>query len=206
MDGQEQTPTTDQKQTETAPAVDEKTFTQEEVDTLLSERLGRQEHKLRQTMRGEIEAEIRQKIEAEENEAKKLKRMNDEQRREYEYKKKDEELAELRAKVNRNEMERTATDILAQKGITANSDILAFVVADTAEKTTANIDKFVDLVEVQARTNRKQDFTSPTPKNGGSGEGQVDQKTFAKMSYTERLHLKDSQPEVYTDLIKKIMK
>lgn len=206
MDGQEQTPTTDQKQTEQAPAVDEKTFTQEEVDTLLSERLGRQEHKLRQTMRGEIEAEIRQKIEAEENEAKKLKRMNDEQRREYEYKKKDEELAELRAKVNRNEMERTATDILAQKGITANSDILAFVVADTAEKTTANIDKFVDLVEVQARSNRKQDFTSPTPKNGGSGEGQVDQKTFAKMSYTERLHLKDSQPEVYTDLIKKIMK
>lgn len=206
MDGQEQTPTTDQKQTETAPAVDEKTFTQEEVDTLLSERLGRQEHKLRQTMRGEIEAEIRQKIEAEENEAKKLKRMNDEQRREYEYKKKDEELAELRAKVNRNEMERTATDILAQKGITANSDILAFVVADTAEKTTANIDKFVDLVEVQARSNRKQDFTSPTPKNGGSGEGQVDQKTFAKMSYTERLHLKDSQPEVYADLIKKIMK
>ena len=168
MDGQEQTPTTDQKQTETAPAVDEKTFTQEEVDTLLSERLGRQEHKLRQTMRGEIEAEIRQKIEAEENEAKKLKRMNDEQRREYEYKKKDEELAKLRAKVNRNEMERTATDILAQKGITANSDILAFVVADTAEKTTANIDKFVDLVEVQARSNRKQDFTSPTPKNGES--------------------------------------
>lgn len=206
MDGQEQTPTTDQKQTEQAPAVDEKTFTQEEVDTLLSERLGRQEHKLRQTMRGEIEAEIRQKIEAEENEAKKLKRMNDEQRREYEYKKKDEELAELRAKVNRNEMERTATDILAQKGITANSDILAFVVADTAEKTTANIDKFVDLVEVQARTNRKQDFTSPTPKNGGSGEGKVDQKTFAKMTYTERLNLKDSQPEVYADLIKKIMK
>lgn len=183
-----------------------KTFTQEEVDSIVNNRLSRQESKLRQEMRGELESEIRKEIQQEQDEANKLKRMNEEQRRKYEYEKKDKELAELRAKVVRNEMERTATDILSEKGISANSDVLSFVVADTAEQTKANIEKFVKLVDEKSRENRKNDFANSTPKNGGSGENALDKDSFSKMSYSERLHLKDTQPEVYENLIKQMIK
>ena len=44
-----------------------KTFTQEEVDSIVNNRLSRQESKLRQEMRGELESEIRKEIQQEQN-------------------------------------------------------------------------------------------------------------------------------------------
>ena len=43
-------------------------------------------------------------------------------------------------------------------------------------------------------------------KSGGSGENALDKDSFSKMSYSERLHLKDTQPEVYENLIKQMIK
>lgn len=92
----------------------EKTFTQDEVNQIVEERLGREKGNIRKDLRPIIEKEIRDEIKDEEDEAKKLKRMDDDQRHEYESKKKDDRIAELEAQLNHNEMERIATDILSK--------------------------------------------------------------------------------------------
>ena len=71
---------------------------------------------MKSSLRAEVEEDIRNKIKNEESEANKLKKMNEDQRRKYDMDKKDQEIAELKAKLNRSDMEHVATDLLSKKG------------------------------------------------------------------------------------------
>ena len=184
----------------------EKTFTQDEVNQIVEERLGREKGNIRKDLRPIIEKEIRDEIKDEEDEAKKLKRMDDDQRHEYESKKKDDRIAELEAQLNHNEMERIATDILSKKGVAADSETLSFVVADDAETTKANIDKFVALVSRKAQDNRREQFNDTVHKDGVNGEKAVDITAFNKMGYKERVELKQKQPTLYNQLMEQMFK
>ena len=178
----------------------EKMFTQSEVAHIVKDRVKRSKDKLR----SELFEEAKSKVKAEQDEAKKLEEMNATQRRKYEDQKRDEELEQLRAKVQRQEMEQTARGILKEKGISVDQDVLDLVVADTAEKTSERIDKFAELVESKAREIRRQDFSTGAPKQSGSGQKIATLDEFKRMSYTERLELKKEQPELYQDLVKKL--
>lgn len=182
-------------------AQSEKTFSQAEVDEMVKSRLAREKDKMKSSLRAEIEEDVRNKIKNEQSEANKLKKMNEDQRRKYDMDKKDQEIAELKAKLNRSDMEHVATDLLSKKGISADSEILNFVVAEDAETTQANIDRFVDLINKKAQANRRKDFDVPEPESGKSGEKVVDAKAFNKMGYHERLELKQKQPNVYQQLL-----
>lgn len=184
-------------------AQSEKTFSQAEVDEMVKSRLAREKDKMRSSLRAEIEEDVRNKIKNEQSEANKLKKMNEDQRRKYDMDKKDQEIAELKAKLNRSDMEHVATDLLSKKGISADSKILNFVVAEDAETTQANIDRFVDLINKKAQANRREDFDVPEPKNGFHGERAADVKEFNKMGYHERLELKQKQPTLYQQLLNK---
>ena len=127
--------------------------------------------------------------------------MNEDQRRKYDMDKKDQEIADLKAKLNRSEMEHVATDLLSKKGITADTDTLNFVVAEDAETTQANIDRIADLINKKAQANRREDFNVPEPKSGNNGRKAVDIKEFNKMGYHERLELKQKQPTLYQQLL-----
>ena len=135
----------------------EKMFTQSEVAHIVKDRVKRSKDKLR----SELFEEAKSKVKAEQDEAKKLEEMNATQRRKYEDQKRDEELEQLRAKVQRQEMEQTAMGILKEKGISVDQDVLDLVVADTAEKTSERIDKFAELVGSKAREIRRQDMLDP---------------------------------------------
>lgn len=184
-------------------AQSEKTFSQAEVDEMVKSRLAREKDKMKSSLRAEIEEDVRNKIKNEQSEANKLKKMNEDQRRKYDMDKKDQEIAELKAKLNRSDMEHVATDLLSKKGISADSEILNFVVAEDAETTQTNIDRFVDLINKKAQTNRRKDFDVSEPKNGFHGEKAVDVKIFNKMGYHERLELKQKQPTLYQQLLNK---
>lgn len=187
-------------------AQSEKTFSQAEVDEMVKSRLAREKDKMKSSLRAEIEENVRNKIKNEQSEANKLKKMNEDQRRKYDMDKKDQEIAELKAKLNRSDMEHVATDLLSKKGISADSEILNFVVAEDAETTQANIDRFVDLINKKAQANRREDFDVPEPKNGFHGEKAADVKEFNKMGYHERLELKQKQPTLYQQLLNKAYK
>lgn len=179
----------------------EKTFSQAEVDEMVQERVAKERKKINSSLRADIEQDVRSQIENEQSEAKKLKKMNEDQRQKYNLDKKDQEIAELKAKLNRSEMEHVATDLLSKKGITADTDTLNFVVAEDAETTQANIDRFADLINKKAQANRREDFNVPEPKSGNSGRKAVDVKEFNKMGYHERLELKQKQPTLYQQLL-----
>lgn len=69
----------------------EKTFTQDEVDRIVADRVKRSEEKLR----SKLFEEAKSKVKTEQDEAKKLEEMNATQRRKYEDQKRDEELEKL---------------------------------------------------------------------------------------------------------------
>lgn len=205
MDGQDNT-TVDQQSANVEPekqgsAQPEKTFSQAEVDEMVQERVARERKKINSSLRADIEQDVRSQIENEQSEAKKLKKMNEDQRQKYNLDKKDQEIAELKAKLNRSEMEHVATDLLSKKGIAADSETLNFVVAEDAETTQANIDRFADLINKKAQANRREDFNVPEPKSGNNGRKAVDIKEFNKMGYHERLELKQKQPILYQQLL-----
>lgn len=184
-------------------AQSEKTFSQAEVDAMVQSRLAREKEKMSKSLRTEIEEDVRNQIKNEESEANKLKKMDEDQRRKYELDKRDQEIKELKAKLNRSEMEHVATDLLSKKGIVADSDTLEFVVAEDAETTQTNIDRFADLINKKAQANRRAEFDIPEPKSGSKGEKVIDVKEFAKLGYHERFELKRKNPTLYKQLIDK---
>lgn len=195
----EQTPQAENEATEAKQAsskADEAKFTQADVDRIVSDRLSRERPKLR----SQLEADVRKQLETEQNEAQKLNDMTKLERLKYEKQKSESELEQLRQKVNRQEMERTAMKVLAEKGVHVNDEVLSFVVGKDAEATKAKIDSFVNVIGQEVKSQRKEQFASqktPTTKGGK----QITSKDFAKMTYTERLTLKQNQPAVYQNLV-----
>lgn len=187
-------------------AQSEKTFSQAEVDEMVKSRLAREKDKMRSSLRAEIEEDVRNKIKNEQSEAKKLKKMDEDQRQKYELDKRDQEIQELKDKLNRSEMEHVATDLLSKKGITADSDTLKFVVAEDAETTQANIDSFADLINKKAQANRRAEFDVPEPKSGNNNAtSPITKEEFQGMDYHEKLKLKEKQPSVYKQMVASLL-
>lgn len=187
-------------------AQSEKTFSQAEVDAMVQSRLAREKEKMSKSLRIEIEEDVRNQIKSEASEANKLKKMDEDQRRKYELDKRDQEIKELKAKLNRSEMEHVATDLLSKKGIVADSDTLEFVVAEDAETTQTNIDRFVDLINKKAQANRREDFDVPEPKSGNNNAtSPITKEEFQGMDYHEKLKLKEKQPSVYKQMVASLL-
>lgn len=184
----------------------EKTFSQAEVDEIVESRLAREKDKMKSSLRAEIEEDVRNRIKTEQSEAKKLKKMDEDQRQKYELDKRDQEIQELKDKLNRSEMEHVATDLLSKKGITADSDTLKFVVAEDAETTQANIDSFADLINKKAQANRRAEFDVPEPKSGNNNAtSPITKEEFQGMDYHEKLKLKEKQPSVYKQMVASLL-
>lgn len=183
---------------QSAQEPEERTFTQAEVDKIVQKRIARVEKS-----QAELEKSIREKVAAEQDEAAKLESMTTQQKKAYEAKKKDDELAQLKQELTHFKMRGVATDILAEKGISSGKDVLDFVCADTAEETQARIEKFAAIVDRVAGAKRKAQFItrSTAPAASQSGKETTD-KDFKRMSYQDRAKLKQSDPDLYMRLVK----
>lgn len=93
----------------------------------------------------------------EKDEAAKLAEMDEKEKTDYEKQKLQEEIDALKKEKTLVEMAKTATSMLADKGIQASEGILSFVVKDNADETSANVKAFVDLIEAE-REVIKADF------------------------------------------------
>lgn len=183
---------------QSAQEPEERTFTQAEVDKIVQKRIARVEKS-----QAELEKSIREKVAAEQDEAAKLESMTTQQKKAYEAKKKDDELAQLKQELTHFKMRGVATDILAEKGISSDKDVLDFVCADTAEETQARIEKFAAIVDRVAGAKRKAQFTRSTaPAASQSGKEETTDKDFKRMSYQDRAKLKQSDPDLYMRLVK----
>lgn len=181
---EEQTEQVDTQKEETT----EKTFTQAELDKIVQDRVARAESKK--------DKEYQVKM----DEAEKLRKMNAEQKAQYEKEQSEARIKELEAQIARNGLEKQASLELAEKGITTNEEILNFVVRETAEATQEAINVLVKLVDEQADAKVKELMKGKTPTKVANTTQGLTKEQFNKLSYRAKLDLFKKDPELYNEL------
>lgn len=163
-----------------------KTFTQDEVNKIVSQRLERQKEQLK----------------AKEDEAKKLSRMNAEQKANYELEKANKRAEEAAAKLARYEMRDSAKQMLADGGFNnADNSLLDLVVTDTAESTQANVNVLLNAIEAIREDERNKLLAGKTPKVGGKEIKPVSAQELLKMSTAERVKFQRENPAEYARIL-----
>lgn len=174
-----------QEQTETT----EKTFTQAELDAIIQ----KEKAKAKRSAEKEYQAKI--------DEVEKLRKMNADEKAEYEAKKQATYIAELEAKINRSGLEKEASKMLSESGIAASDEILALVVKDDAERTQKAVNGFAELVNQLADNKVKEMLKGKTPRKvEQSTAGAITKEQFDRMGYKDRNELLQSNPELYAQL------
>ncbi len=115
-------------------------------------------------------------------EGKKLAKMTADQKTAYDLQKAQKQnedlvkqLAELQAKQTQIELQKEAAKILKDKhGITADDDLLGFVVASDAETTNANIEKMAAILKAERAAGELARNTGSTPKATGGKTVKLD--------------------------------
>lgn len=167
----------------------EKTFTQAELDAIIQ----KEKAKAKRSAEKEYQAKI--------DEAERLRKMNADEKAEYEAKKQAAYIAELEAKINRSGLEKEASKMLSEAGIVAGDEILAFVVKDSAESTQEAVNGFTELVNQLADNKVKEMLKGKTPRKvEQSTAGAITKEQFDRMGYKDRNELLQSNPELYAQL------
>lgn len=149
-----------------------KTFTQEVIDKIVSKTIARE--------RSKWEKDFETKLEAQKSEAEKLAKMNADQRAEHERTKRENELAEREAAINRRELRATALEQLAEKSLpTQLAELLVYTDAESTNSSIAAVETaFRAAVETAVHERLKGD-----PPRGGGGaapKGYDAGKSFAE--------------------------
>lgn len=133
---------------------DTNTFTQEQVDKMIKDRISRAEKDKEKAIK----------------EAEKLAKMSADQKKEYEFEKLQKENEELKKAQNRYELGKEATRILSESNIVATDEVLDFVVREDAETTNASVKAFSELVDkvVEEKVKEKLKGTSPKRQQGNN--------------------------------------
>ena len=170
--------TTEQQQEEV------KTYTQEELEEIVKARVAREKKAAEKAV----------------EEAAKLAKMNEEEKREFEYQKLQEELAELKRKDAYYGLSREASKMLAEHDIQADDEVLQFVVGDDADATKASVNAFVELVNAKVEQGVQKALSGRTPKAHVNANQVVTKEDFNKMGYSERVALKQKDENLYNKL------
>ena len=173
---------TEQKaETKTSEA---KTFTQEEVDKIIKDRLARE----------------RVKAEKEQEEAKKLAKMNADEKAKYEHDKLVEELNQLKAEKSRRELQDTARGLLQEKNI--DTDLLPFLDYTDAESCKASIDKLSSAWNKAIEKAVNDRIKTNTVPKMANNTNTITKEQFNKMNYQQKLELYNKNKDLYDKLSK----
>lgn len=148
----------------------ERTFTQKELDDIVQQRLRRAEKEKQDAI----------------DEAKKLAKMNADEKREYELEKLKQENEELKAAQSRFELGKEATKMLATSGITATDEILDFVVREDAEKTSEAVKAFTELITETADVLVKEKLKGTPPKRQSGQQTSMSREEIMKIRDTAK--------------------
>lgn len=158
-------PKDDPEPNDTGKGDNGKTFSQEEVDQILKERLAREKKNKEDAVK----------------EAEKLAKMNKDQKAEYEREQMQKELDAYKAKEARNEMKKHASDVFKNNEITPNDELLEIVTADTADQTQANVQAFKDVLNNMVKEQVQAKLYQGTPKNYSNGSGGVTRESIEQI-------------------------
>lgn len=127
---------------------DSKTYTEAELQKIVKERVNREKKNVEKAV----------------EEAKKLARMNEEEKQKYEFEQMKKELEEYKKKDTFNGLSKEARNMLSTHEISVDDDLLSFVVKDTAEETQVAVNSFVSLINKKVEEGVKKALAGKPPK------------------------------------------
>lgn len=145
----------------------EKTFTQDEVNKIVQDRLAKE----------------KAKNEKAQEEAKKLAKMNAEQKNQYMVEQLQKELEEYKNKEAKNDMIKEANSMLKEADINLPDDVVAMLIGDNAEDTKVCVDSFSKAFKTAVERAVNEKLKGKTPK----------QKSVAGLTREDILSVKDRQ-------------
>ena len=171
----EQAPVDEPKQDQDVQEPKEKTFTKDEVEQMISDRIKRE----------------REKAEADKAEAKRLAKMNADQKKDYEIDKQ---------KLARYEMQGQARQMFEESGVNVNDDDLSLVVTSEAETTQDNVNKLIAFAKRIREDVKNEMLTGKTPKTNGNVAKNITQSQFDLMSSKQKAELYQENPDLFKKL------
>lgn len=166
---------------------DDKKYSDKDVDAIIAKKY----------------AAWKSKQEAEANEAKKLAKMNAEEKAAHEKQKLEQRIAELEQEKTLRDMTSTARGMLSDAKIKASDELLALLVSTDADSTKTAVESFVALFNQHVESGVNDRLKGGAPIKRAPQESGITQDTFNRMGYRERLALKESNPALYAQLINK---
>ncbi|MDU7032432.1 MAG: DUF4355 domain-containing protein [Finegoldia magna] len=145
----------------------EKTFTQDEVNKIVQDRLAKE----------------KAKNEKAQEEAKKLAKMNAEQKNQYMVEQLQKELEEYKTKEAKNDMIKEANSMLKETDINLPDEVVAMLIGDNAEDTKICVDSFSKAFKTAVERAVNEKLKGKTPK----------QKSVAGLTREDILSVKDRQ-------------
>lgn len=162
----------------------EKTFTKDEVEQMISDRIKRE----------------REKAEADKAEAKRLAKMNADQKKDYEIDKQTKRAEEAEQKLARYEMQGQARKMFEESGVNVNDDDLSLVVTSEAETTQDNVNKLIAFAKRIREGVKNEMLTGKTPKTNGNVVKNITQAQFDLMSSKQKAELYQENPDLFKKL------
>ena len=144
--------TVNDKQSESKAEPEGKTFTQEDIDKIVNDRIKRESKKWNEKL----------------TEAQKMQNMNADEKAEYNKKRYEQELQQREQEITKRELKMTAREALSEKGLPAElCEVLNYTDAEACTKSISAVEKaFMCAVEDAVDKRIKQ--SAQTPKTGGS--------------------------------------
>lgn len=171
-------------------AEESKTYTKEEVDTMLQKEADRRV--------SAALAKQEKKLENKLKEAEKLRNMDAEQKREYELEQRAKQIEEKEKEFALMENKIECNKILSNRGIPA--DFVDYVVAEDADKMMENIKTFEKLFKSAVSDAVNEKIEKKTPTGSGSKQKGLSRDEFKKMSIAQQSEIYRTNPELYKEL------
>lgn len=164
-----------------APAEPEKKYTDKDVDTIINKKF----------------AKWKEEQDAKESEAKKLSKMNADEKAAHEKKQLEERIQQLEEEKTLTELTGTTRAMLAEADIVATDDLLKVLVSKDAEETKTAVESFKTLFQAHVDAAVNDRLKSTTPKTGVKANSLTKQDIFAVKDRVERQRLIAENPELF---------
>lgn len=170
-------------------AAETKTYTQEEVDSLLQKEADRRV--------SEAMKKAERKKEAAVKEAQKLAAMNEQEKYEYQLAQREQAIIEKEKQIALMENKNEASKILNEKGISLS--LVDFVVAEDAETMKTNIDLLDKAFKQSVKAEVERRLATATPKKNLPIEKALTRDSFRKLSLAEKQILMKENPALFNE-------
>lgn len=167
-----------------------KTYTEEEVKALLQKEGDKRVSEAMKKAERKSQARIK--------EAEKLAQMNEEQKYQYQLEQREKAIAEKEKELAVAENKATASQVLADRGISAK--LVDMVVAEDADEMMDNINLLESAFKESVKAEVEKRLASTTPKKNLPLDTQITKEKFRKMPLSAQAEIYKSNPDLYKTL------